>query len=103
MIQDIYPHKLYNEYDPMAKVQADSPILNIYDGKILVQTEKFDNNILEFPLKKELPDQLEYTYLFRVDDREYFPVSYTHLDSLIPEQQLFPQVLELFSPDLVSW
>ena len=45
MIQDIYPHKLYNEYDPMAKVQADSPILNIYDGKILVQTEKFEKGI----------------------------------------------------------
>ena len=41
----------------------------------MVQTEKFDNNILSSPLKKELPDQLEYTYLFRVDDREYFSVN----------------------------
>ena len=85
MIQDIYPHKLYNEYDPMAKVQADSPILNIYDGKILVQTEKFDNNILEFPLKKELPDQLEYTYLFRVDDRKYFLWNEELPEESIPE------------------
>ena len=72
MIQDIYPHKLHNEYDPTAKVQEDSPILNIHNGKILVHTEKFENNILEIPLKKDLPDQLEYTYLFKVDDRNYF-------------------------------
>ena len=72
MIQDIYPHKLYNEYNPAAKVQENSPVLNIYNGKVLVHTEKFDNHIIAFPLKKEMPEELEYTYLFRVDDIEYF-------------------------------
>lgn len=64
MIQDIYPHKLYNEYNPAAKVQENSPVLNIYNGKVLVHTEKFDNHIIAFPLKKEMPEELEYTYLF---------------------------------------
>ena len=48
MIQDIYPHKLYNEYNPAAKVQENSPVLNIYNGKVLVHTEKFDNHIIAF-------------------------------------------------------
>ena len=72
MIQDIYPHKLHNEYDPSARVQESSPILNISNGKVLVHTEQFDNGIVAFPMKKELPEKLEYTYLFKVDNREYF-------------------------------
>ena len=72
MIQDIYPHKLHNEYNPSARVQESSPILNISNGKVLVHTEQFDNGVVAFPLKKELPEELEYTYLFKVDDREYF-------------------------------
>ena len=46
MIQDINPHKLHNEYDPDARAQENSPILNIHNGKILVHTEKFDNHII---------------------------------------------------------
>ena len=72
MIQDINPHKLHNEYDPDARAQENSPILNIHNGKILVHVEKFDNHIIAFPLKKEMPEGLEYTYLFKVDDIEYF-------------------------------
>lgn len=72
MIQDIYPHKLHNEYNPSARVQESSPILNISNGKVLVHTEQFDNGIVAFPMKKELPEKLEYTYLFKVDNREYF-------------------------------
>ena len=59
MIQDIYPHKLYNEYNPAAKVQENSPVLNIHNGKVLVHTEKFDNHIIEFPLKKEMPENMK--------------------------------------------
>ena len=57
MIQDIYPHKLHNEYNPAAKVQENSPILNIHNGNVLIHTEKFDNGIVVFPLKKELPEE----------------------------------------------
>ena len=51
MIQDIYPHKLHNEYNPSARVQESSPILNISNGKVLVHTEQFDNGIVAFPMK----------------------------------------------------
>ena len=59
MIQDIYPHKLHNEYDPSARVQESSPILNISNGKVLVHTEQFDNGIVAFPMKKELPEKAD--------------------------------------------
>ena len=85
MIQDIYPHKLYNEYNPAAKVQENSPVLNIYNGKVLVHTEKFDNHIISFPLKKEMPEGLEYIYLFKVDDIEYFLWNEELPEDLLPE------------------
>lgn len=85
MIQDINPHKLHNEYDPDARAQENSPILNIHNGKILVHTEKFDNHIIAFPLKKEMPEGLEYTYLFKVDDIEYFLWNEELREDLIPE------------------
>ncbi len=52
MIQDIYPHKLHNEYNPSARVQESSPILNISNGKVLVHTEQFDNGVVAFPTEK---------------------------------------------------
>ena len=85
MIQDIYPHKLHNEYNPSARVQESSPILNISNGKVLVHTEQFDNRIVAVPLKKELPEELEYTYLFKVDDREYFLWNEELSEDSIPE------------------
>ena len=85
MIQDINPHQLHNEYNPDAKVQENSPILNIHSGKILVRTEKFSSQIVAFPLKKEMPEELEYTYLFRVDDIEYFLWNEELREDLIPE------------------
>lgn len=85
MIQDINPHKLHNEYDPDARAQENSPILNIHNGKILVHTEKFDNHIIAFPLKKEMPEGLEYIYLFKVDDIEYFLWNEELPEDLLPE------------------
>lgn len=85
MIQDIYPHKLHNEYNPSARVQESSPILNIFNGKVLVHTEQFDNGIVAFPMKKELPEELEYTYLFKVDNREYFLWNKELSEDSIPE------------------
>ena len=85
MIQDIYPHKLHNEYNPSARVKESSPILNISNGKVLVHTEQFDNGIVAFPMKKELPEELEYTYLFKVDNREYFLWNKELSEDSIPE------------------
>ena len=71
MIQDIYPHKLHNEYQPNVKVVERSIVLNIYNGKILVYAEKFANHIIKFPMKKDTWKNFSYGVLFAVDYRLY--------------------------------
>lgn len=85
MIQDIYPHKLYNQYDPNATISEEDTVLNISNGKILVKTEKFEKNILEFPRVADFAGRKpqEFTYLFTVDKEEYFL-----LPGILPEDEL---------------
>lgn len=68
MIQDIYPRKLYNEYEKDRKVSATSKVLSFIDGKVLVQP----GEELTFPTAQELGMDLSYIYLFRVDEDAYF-------------------------------
>lgn len=79
MIQDIFPHKLHNQYNPSAKVNAEDIVLNIFNGKLLVQTEKLEKNELVFPTMRVLQDVIqsdsEYTYLFHIDAQQYFLLS----------------------------
>ena len=89
MIQDIYPHKLHNEYHPSVKIQESSTVLNIYNGKILIHAGKFGNHIIDFPVKKDLPEGLEYTYLFKVDDKAYFLLKEELPESLIPSEYTY--------------
>lgn len=78
MIQDIYPHKLYNQYDPAAVISECDTVLNIFSGRILVQKEQFERNILQFPSKKDFDGcgaeekPYQYIYLFTVDSERYF-------------------------------
>lgn len=81
MIQDIYPHKLFNQFRPEAAVGENDTVLNISNGKILIRTDKFDSNVLEFPRRKDFADSITvgenkepagYTYLFTVDEERYF-------------------------------
>ena len=37
MIQDIYPHKLNNHYNPHVQIEREDIVLCIVNGKILVQ------------------------------------------------------------------
>ena len=75
MIQDIYPHKLYNQYDSECEVKEDDIVLNIYKGKILVDSEKIEVNNLAFPKVKEFGLDREYIYLFKVDDIRFFLIN----------------------------
>ena len=62
MIQDIYPHKLINHYDPAKKADETSLIIVIRDGEVLVKGDLF-------PEMKELgigKDGL--IYLFSLED-----------------------------------
>ncbi|MCF0146083.1 MAG: NAD(+) diphosphatase [Eubacterium sp.] len=69
MIQDIYPKTYHNEYEHK-KPDEDAAIL-IYQGQRCLMHVDRDGEVL-FPEKRECQGKLYYTYLFRIDDEEYY-------------------------------
>lgn len=65
MIQDIFPHVLYNQYDPAAKPEGEDWVL-CFDGQQLLLGPQD-----RFPMVKEL-ESGEDIYLFTVDKERYF-------------------------------
>ena len=75
MIQDIYPHKFFNEYRADAVCDQNSRILCFDAGKILLKTEKdgFPKDSLSYPVLKDLPvGEPEPVHAFRLDETDYF-------------------------------
>ena len=69
MIQDIAPKIYYNEY--YNKQPDDDAFVLLFNGrKCLIRREKYGD--IAFPTKRESGESLFYTYLFRIDDEEYF-------------------------------
>lgn len=66
MIQDIAPHKLYNQFDREAKAEDGDYALCFSGGKLLVKQGKTP----ELPKVAELGGN--YTYLFAVDGERFF-------------------------------
>ena len=70
MIQDILPYKLYNQYDKTASAEADDFALCFDDkSRILVS---FADDTISFPKVSQVGCNLNYTYLFSVDDIRFF-------------------------------
>lgn len=68
MIQDIFPHKLDNQYDPDAKPTMDSYVLCVHEGSVLVkQGEK-----LTFPRVSDVGMEHVFTFLFRLDEEQFY-------------------------------
>ena len=65
MIQDIFPHRLYNQYDPAAIPREADRVL-AFDGQGLLLGP--DDPL---PRVKDLGEG-EYIYLFTVDEERYF-------------------------------
>ncbi len=69
MIQDIAPKIYYNEY--YNKQPDDTAFVLLFKGrKCLIRREKYGD--IAFPTKRESGESLFYTYLFRIDEEEYF-------------------------------
>lgn len=85
MIQDIYPHKLNNHYDPTAEVSGESIVLNIVSGRILINEAAFEKNVLEFPHYNMFPERTEVTYLFSIDEEKYFFLNKPLDEDFIPK------------------
>ena len=73
MIQDIFPKKLYNHYDPKAEPNEESLIIVERPDGILAKI-KSDGDTCEivFPHLSEIGDTGKLTYLFSIDDEQYF-------------------------------
>ncbi|MDO4519646.1 MAG: NAD(+) diphosphatase [Eubacteriales bacterium] len=75
MIQDIYPHKLYNQFDPNAKVCSDSRIISFDHQYVLLCIE----DGVHIPTFEEAREKLnveenQLRFLFYVDEIAYFLV-----------------------------
>lgn len=71
MIQDIYPHKLHNEYHPDQSPRPDDAIICFVGNKILVGGKE---NAFTFPHRSELPGVSDGTYLFSLDRQAFYLV-----------------------------
>ena len=56
MIQDIYPHKLNNHFDPEVHAGNEDILLCITEGKILVQECRFEDNEIVFPRVQDVSE-----------------------------------------------
>ncbi len=87
MIQDIYPHKLFNHYDPTKKAQPESFVLNFAGARRNeVLLKKTEPGRFTFPSFREVQaqgsfpvDESHLIFLFTVDEADYF---------LLPEVEL---------------
>lgn len=64
MIQDIAPHTLYNQFDKTARPEPNDTVLYLEGNKLLTIGG-------DFPTVQQL-GELEYTYLFTVDEERFF-------------------------------
>ena len=72
MIQDIYPHKLRNEFRPDAKAGPDDLVMP-WNGKAFLAAADFEKETLGYPKVSDLkadPDGL--VYLFSIDATGYY-------------------------------
>ena len=73
MVQDIYPHKLHNEFDPNVQATQEDVLLCIVNGRILIHLNCFENKEVVFPKVRDIQvEDVEYRYLFSIDSTKYF-------------------------------
>ena len=71
MIQDIYPHKLINKYDPDKAPTDNSPVL-VFSGKDILMKEA--EGVIDFPRAKDFSEDAvpKLQFLFSVDEEDFF-------------------------------
>lgn len=108
MIQDIFPHQLYNQFQPQMKAEDEDIVLNVVDGRILVHTQALEQDELQFPSVRtvitslrriaegqnmetapndaeEISTDATLIYGFAIDAKKYFLLRTEFAESDIPE------------------
>ena len=73
MIQDIYPHRLNNQYDPSKKPENGSFVMAFRRHEVLLAEEESRVDfpqVGDFEMAEDVKDTLQ--YLFSVDDNDFF-------------------------------
>ncbi len=79
MIQDIYPKQFYNEF--VNKKPGKNDTILIYHGRRCLMHVDRSGEVM-YPLKKECGGKVHFTYLFRIDEEEYYLGQYLEEDDL---------------------
>ncbi len=95
MIQDIFPYKLNNHYDPDVKMMGDDRVICIDQNRILVHVLKMKEHVLDFPKVLELGENKSYQYLFSVGNEKYFLYQDDGEDCLMPDGYAYMDVKEV--------
>ncbi len=70
MIQDIFPKKLNNHFDPEITPTPADTVLIFQQSKVLVR--KNDKQEIEFPSVQNAGTKIKYTFLFSIDEEKFF-------------------------------
>ena len=95
MIQDIFPYKLNNHYDPEIKIAGDDRVICINQNRILLHALKIKEYVLEFPKASELGESKTYQYLFSVGDEKYFLYKHEHEVCMLPDGYDYMDIKEV--------
>lgn len=71
MLQDIYPHKLYNQYNPEIKA-SDEDFVLMFEGRKVLSRFDDDKKDFRFPTVREVKNKNSLIYLFAIDEEKYF-------------------------------
>lgn len=97
MIQDIYPHRFYNSYDLRTEPTEGDSVFVFRDDRVLVS-----RNSLILPEVHDLHNTDDLTYLFRIDEKNYF-LKQTNSDSkVLTENDIYREDTEDDHPVMVN-
>ena len=99
MIQDIAPHKMDNQFRAGVGPEENSPVLIFTGQKMENIMVRLSKGRISFPVASELPDSLDYTFLFSVDDQPLFMVIQEDPDEILLPADLAPVDSKKLRPD----
>lgn len=95
MIQDIFPHRLHNEFQPDATPSEDSPIFYFSGSKLLVKTG-IDFRLPRFCDFGDVQINADdFTYLISVDEEQYFLYRKNMADTVLMNGFSYREIKEL--------
>ena len=97
MIQDIYPHKLYNSYDLRKAPSENDPVFVFRGDRVLVKKNGFS-----LPSVKDLHSADDLIYLFRIDGDSYYLKQLEFKEKALTENDIYREETDADHPVAVN-